>query len=237
MNNRIFQFAQGETLLIDKPTDWTSFDIVNKIRWTVRIKKVGHAGTLDPMATGLLIVCTGKSTKKLHEFQNFDKKYEGSMILGKTTPSHDAETEPNSSTDIHHLNESDIYDLSPKFIGKQDQTPPAYSAIKIKGKPAYLAARQGKKVALKPRIIEVRSFEITNIDFPTIEFKVHCSKGTYIRSLVRDFGKALNVGAYMSSLRRTHIGNFCVDDAMGIHEFVDITKAQMTLEEQNQKLI
>ncbi len=235
MKNHTFHFAEGETLLIDKPLDWTSFDVVNKIRWTVRIKKVGHAGTLDPMATGLLIVCTGKSTKKLNDFQYFDKKYEGVMLLGKTTPSCDSETEIDSETDISHLNSEHLYAMLPKFVGELSQIPPAYSAVKIKGKPAYLAARKGEEIEMKSRQIEIKSFEITKINFPEVHFKVHCTKGTYIRSLVRDFGQALGVGAYMSALRRTHIGDFCVDDALPIQDFVERVKAQMSETEQNQK--
>ncbi len=235
-SSRTFHFAKGETLLIDKPTDWTSFDIVNKIRWTIRIKKVGHAGTLDPMATGLLIVCTGKNTKKLNEFQYFDKKYEGTMILGKTTPSFDSETEPDSETDISHLTKTMLEAVLPQFRGQISQIPPAYSAVKIKGKPAYLAARKGEKVKLKPRDIEIKSLEITKINFPEVQFRVHCSKGTYIRSLVRDIGKVLGVGAYLSGLRRTHIGEFSVTEAFSIQSFVELARQQMTEAEQNQKL-
>ena len=211
---------EGSIILVDKPLEWTSFDVVNKLRYALKIKKIGHAGTLDPLASGLLILCTGKMTKQIDKYQAQEKEYTGKLILGKTTPSFDLETEVDSETDISHLKEDDIYPVTEKFTGTIHQIPPAYSAIKVKGKRAYESARKGETIQLKSREVEISVFEITGVNLPEISFRVVCSKGTYIRSLVRDFGEALGVGAYLSELRRTRIGDFTVDQAKTIEEIV-----------------
>lgn len=209
--------------MVDKPLEWTSFDVVNKLRYALKVKKIGHAGTLDPLATGLLILCSGKMTKQIETFQAQEKEYTGKMILGKTTPSYDLETEINSETDISHLQEQEIMEATSQFTGIISQVPPAFSAIKVKGKRAYESARKGEEIKLNPREVEVPVFEITAIDLPEVSFRVVCSKGTYIRSLVRDFGEALGVGAYMSELRRTRIGDFKVEEAKTIEELTQKT--------------
>jgi len=207
-------YLDGKVLLIDKPLQWTSFDIVNKVRYMIRVKKVGHAGTLDPLATGLLIVCTGKFTKQINEYQGLDKEYVGSLVLGATTASYDLETEPENFKSIDHLTEEQIMTASHPFVGEILQMPPQHSAIKKEGMRLYESARKGIEVKVDPRKVNIQSFDITRINLPHIEFKVVCSTGTYIRSLVKDFGEALGVGAYMSHLRRTKIGDFKVEDAM-----------------------
>ncbi|NLR90005.1 tRNA pseudouridine(55) synthase TruB [Flammeovirga agarivorans] len=217
-----FDFAAGETVLVDKPLEWTSFGVVKKLRWEMKVKKVGHAGTLDPLATGLLILCTGKSTKTIDQIQGKIKEYEGEMVIGQTTPSHDLETEVDSEADISHITEDDIYNLLPKFTGKIMQVPPMHSAIKVDGVRVYKHARKGKEVKIDPREIEIKELEITNIDFPRIQFRMVCSKGTYVRSFVRDFGKELGVGAYMSALRRTKIGEYSVEDAKSVDEWIEV---------------
>lgn len=209
---------EGTVILIDKPLEWTSFDVVKKLRYFLKVKKIGHAGTLDPLATGLLVLCTGKMTKQIEKFQAQEKEYTGKLVLGKTTPSFDLETEIDSETDISHLKEKEIHEATGQFTGFIDQTPPAFSAIKVKGKRAYESARKGEAVELKSRQVEISHFEITNIQLPEVAFRVVCSKGTYIRSLVRDFGLALGVGAYMSELRRTRIGEFTIEQAQTIEE-------------------
>ena len=214
---------EGSVILVDKPLEWTSFDVVNKLRYALKVKKIGHAGTLDPLATGLLILCSGKMTKQIETFQAQEKEYTGKMILGKTTPSYDLETEINSETDISHLQEQEIMEATSQFTGIISQVPPAFSAIKVKGKRAYESARKGEEIKLNPREVEVPVFEITAIDLPEVSFRVVCSKGTYIRSLVRDFGEALGVGAYMSELRRTRIGDFKVEEAKTIEELTQKT--------------
>lgn len=225
-----FKFQEGETLLINKPSDWTSFDVVSKTRGLIRRFtdakkiKVGHAGTLDPMATGLLIICTGKNTKKIHLYQDAEKEYTGVFTLGKTTPSFDAETEPDESYPTDHITEDDIYHKAEEFVGEQEQIPPVYSALKYKGERAYKYARQNKEIVLNPRKINIYIFEILNIKFPEIHFRVTCSKGTYIRALARDFGKALNTGAYLSSLTRTRIGQYKLEDALTIEQFETLIK-------------
>lgn len=220
---REFNFAEGEMLLINKPYTWTSFDVVGKIRNTFKpLKlKVGHAGTLDPLASGLLIICTGKMTKKIDEFQAQDKEYTGTMILGAGTPSYDMETEVNESLDISHINADMIHENASKFIGEIDQYPPAHSAIKVDGERLYLKARRGEDIELKSRKISIQRFEITRIELPEIDFKVLCSKGTYIRSLVHDFGRALNNVAYLSALRRTKSGDYHVENAFEVMELVN----------------
>lgn len=209
-------FADGRVLLIDKPIDWTSFDAVRKIRNLVGIKKVGHAGTLDPLASGLLIICTGKFTKRINEFMAREKEYTGTITLGAVTPTFDLESEPEDFRDISNLSPGEILAATRPFTGDIMQVPPIHSAIKINGKRVYELARKGKKPALEPRPVTIHSFEITAIELPVITFRVACSTGTYIRSLANDFGAALGCGGYLSSLRRTKIGEFHVDDAMGM---------------------
>lgn len=218
-----FNFIEGEMLLINKPYKWTSFDVVGKIRNAFKpLKlKVGHAGTLDPLATGLLIICTGKLTKKIDEFQAQDKEYTGTMILGASTPSYDMETEVDETFDISLLTEEHIRENALKFTGELDQYPPAHSAIKVDGERLYMKARRGESVELKSRKVTVSTFEITRIELPEVDFKVICSKGTYIRSLVFDFGRTLDSGAYLSSLRRTKSGNYNVSNAFGVMELVN----------------
>jgi tRNA pseudouridine55 synthase len=210
----LMPFLDGKLLLIDKPLQWTSFDIVNKIRYLIRVKKVGHAGTLDPLATGLLIVCTGKFTKQINEYQGLPKEYTGTLVLGATTASYDLETAPENFKAISHLTELEITNARLPFIGEILQMPPQHSAIKKEGMRLYESARKGIEVKVDPRKVNIISFEITNIHLPNIDFKVVCSTGTYIRSLVKDFGEALGVGAYMSALRRTKIGDFKIEDAI-----------------------
>ncbi|HET7117243.1 MAG TPA: tRNA pseudouridine(55) synthase TruB [Hanamia sp.] len=213
-------FEEGKVLLIDKPLEWTSFDIVRKIRNIIRIKKVGHAGTLDPLATGLLIVCTGKFTKKINEYMAQEKEYTGTITLGAVTPTYDLESEPENFKTLDGITEDLIRETTKQFTGEILQTPPIHSAIKQKGKPVYLLARKGIDVILEPRKINIREFEITNIELPVISFRVTCTTGTYIRSLANDFGRALGCGGYLSKLRRTRIGNFKVEEAINIEEFI-----------------
>ncbi|QEK51760.1 tRNA pseudouridine(55) synthase TruB [Pedobacter aquae] len=218
-----FDFTTGEVLLINKPYKWTSFDVVGKLRNSFKpLKlKVGHAGTLDPLATGLLIICTGKLTKQIDTFQAEEKEYTGTITIGATTPSYDLETEVDQNFDISALTEDAIKDNTQHFIGELDQFPPAHSAIKVDGERLYMKARRGEDVELKSRKVTISEFEITRIELPEIDFRVVCSKGTYIRSLAHDFGKKLNNGAYLSKLRRTKSGNFNVDDAFEIMELVN----------------
>jgi len=223
-----FDFATGELLLVDKPIGWTSFDVVGKLRNSFKpLKlKVGHAGTLDPLATGLLIICTGKMTKQIDTFQAEEKEYTGTMILGATTPSYDMETEPDTQFDISHITEEQIKATCQQFTGDIQQYPPAHSAIKIDGERLYEKARRGEEVELRLRSVTISEFEITRIELPEIDFRVICSKGTYIRSLVHDLGKALNNGAYLSKLRRTRSGNYKVADAWEVMELVGIIREQ-----------
>ena len=217
-------FEEGRVLLINKPLRWTSFDVVRKIRNAVKIKKVGHAGTLDPLATGLLIVCTGKFTKKINVYMAKEKEYTGTFTLGAVTPTYDLESEPENFHSIEGITEEMIYATAKKFTGKISQVPPIHSAIKQKGKAVYLLARKGIDVVMEPREITIHNFEITNVSFPEISFKVVCTTGTYIRSLANDFGKALGCGAYLSSLCRTRIGEFRIDNALSIEEFISSVK-------------
>lgn len=223
-----FDFETGEVLPVDKPAGWTSFDVVNKIRYAVRQKKVGHAGTLDPLATGLLIVCTGKKTKLIETYQAQVKEYVGTMILGQTTPSYDAETEPTEAVDIGHLTEEILYRTAERFTGKIEQLPPLFSAVKVNGERLYRKARRGETVTLQPRLVEILDFKLKKIELPVVHFRVVCSKGTYIRSLAHDFGQALGVGAYLGSLRRTRIGDFSVDNAWQLNDLIQAIKAQRT---------
>lgn len=218
-----FNFAEGEMLLINKPYTWTSFDVVGKIRNSFKpLKlKVGHAGTLDPLASGLLIICTGKFTKKIDEYQAQEKEYTGTMILGAGTPSYDMETEVDETFDISHITEDMIRANTKQFIGDLEQYPPAHSAIKVDGERLYLKARRGENVELKTRSVSIREFEITRVELPEIDFRVVCSKGTYIRSLVHDFGRALDNVAYLSALRRTKSGDYHIDNAFEVMELVN----------------
>lgn len=219
------EFKEGQILLFDKPLGWTSFQLVNKVRWLIRqsckIKKikVGHAGTLDPLASGLLIICTGKFTKRIEELQGQEKEYTGTFTLGGTTPSYDLETEIDKTFDVSHISEENIHAATKEFMGEISQIPPVFSALKKDGKRLYEYARNGEDVEIPSRKVTVSAFEITTIELPKVEFRVACSKGTYIRSLAHDFGKALNSGAHLSALRRTKIGTFNVDDSLDIASF------------------
>ena len=206
--------------MIDKPLEWTSFDVVKKIRGALKIKKVGHAGTLDPLATGLLIICAGKSTKRIGEYQGLPKKYTGKLVLGKTTPSVDLETEFDSESDYSKVTEEDLLGVVKEFTGDLMQIPPMYSAIKIDGQRAYKLARRKEEIKLKPRQVTVSRFEIKVTQFPEVRFEIECSKGTYIRSLVRDLGQKVGCGAYMSELRRTAIGDFGIENSYPLKEFI-----------------
>ena len=209
---------EGRLLLVSKPLEWTSFDVVNKLRFLLGIKKVGHAGTLDPLATGLLIVCTGKMTKQLDKFQGLEKEYTGTFVLGQTTPSYDLETQPTSPQDISKITDEEIKHAATTFIGLIQQVPPVHSSIKVNGKRAYTLARSGKEVSLKPREVQIKEFEITEIRKPEVTFRVVCSKGTYIRSLAHDVGRSLGVGAYLSQLCRTRIGPHLLQNAQTLAE-------------------
>ena len=220
MNN----FEEGQLLLINKPLRWTSFDAVNKIRNLIRVRKVGHAGTLDPLATGLLIICTGKFTKKINEYMAQEKEYTGTFTLGATTPTYDLESEPQNFLPVEHITEEEIKSAAKKFTGEIMQVPPAHSAIKVDGKRVYELARQGKEVKLEPRKITIKEFEITRVELPIVQFKVVCTTGTYIRSLANDLGATLGCGAYLSSLCRTRIGTFLVEDALTMEDFTNKIK-------------
>ncbi|MFD2521276.1 tRNA pseudouridine(55) synthase TruB [Emticicia soli] len=212
---------RNEVLLIDKPLKWTSFDVVNKVRYAAKYKKVGHAGTLDPLATGLLILCTNKKTKEIDTYQAQEKEYTGTLVLGKTTPSVDLETEFDAEYPVDHITPEALAEAVAKLSGVIDQIPPAHSAIKVNGKRAYESARKGEEVVIKSRQVEIKEFDIDTSNFPEISFRIVCSKGTYIRSLVRDFGELLQSGAYMSSLRRTRIGNFKIENALSLEQFLE----------------
>jgi tRNA pseudouridine55 synthase len=221
-------FEQGQVLLINKPLEWTSFDVVRKIRNLIKIKKVGHAGTLDPLATGLLIVCTGKFTKRINEFMAREKEYTGTFTLGATTPTYDLESKPENFTAVSSITEEKIMSATNQFIGEIFQVPPAHSAIKIDGKRVYELARQGREVMIRARKVIVSEFEITQIEMPVVSFRIVCSTGTYIRSLANDFGKALGCGAYLSSLCRTRIGESLLADAKSMTEIEEeIRKIKM----------
>ena len=213
------KIQEGHVFLIDKPLDWTSFDVVNKIRWNIRkaydLKKikVGHAGTLDPKASGLLLVCTGKWTKRIDEFQAQEKTYTGTIKLGVTTPTYDLESDEDQTYPTEHITEELILEATKQFIGEIDQFPPMHSAIKVDGKRLYELAREGQEIERKARKVTIEEFKITKIDLPFVDFEVKCSKGTYIRSLAFDFGKVLNSGGYLTALRRTKIGEFDVINA------------------------
>ncbi len=207
---------EGRVLLIHKPLEWTSFDVVNKLRYKLKEKKIGHAGTLDPLATGLLIICTGKMTKRIEEYMGMEKEYTGTLVIGQTTPSHDLETDVSEPLDISSITEEQLLKSAQALTGKISQMPPLHSAIKIGGKRAYQFARKGKDVVLQPREVEVSAFDITAIRLPEVDFRIVCSKGTYIRSIARDFGDALGTGAYLSQLCRTRIGPYTLENALTI---------------------
>ena len=213
------EFADGKVLLIDKPLRWTSFDVIRKIRNLIRIKKVGHAGTLDPLATGLLIVCTGKFTKKINEYMAQEKEYTGTITLGATTPTYDLESEPQNFKQFDHFSIEQLQKAAQLLTGAILQTPPIHSAIKKEGKRVYELARKGVDVKLEARPVTISDFKITKADLPNVEFRVVCSTGTYIRSMANDFGELLGCGGYLSSLCRTRIGNFLLKDALSIEKF------------------
>lgn len=219
-------FLEGQLLLIEKPLEWTSFQLVNKIRWAIRktygIKKikVGHAGTLDPLATGLMLICTGKMTKQINQFMGMDKTYSGTFRLGATTPSYDLETAVSNSTPIDHITSALLEEVRHTFLGKIQQKPPLHSAIKKDGKRLYTIARAGETIEIPSREVTITSFDLTNINLPDIDFLVSCSKGTYIRSLAHDFGQTLNCGAHLVALRRTAIGNYTLTDSLTLDTFL-----------------
>lgn len=221
-------FEDGKVIFIDKDLHWTSFDAVRKIRNAIKIKKVGHAGTLDPLATGLLIICTGKFTKKINEYMAAEKEYTGSFTLGATTPTYDKESEPQNFKPFEHIQAVNLQEVATKFMGTIDQIPPLYSAIKKDGVALYELARRGVEVELKARPVTITHFEITDVQLPLVLFRVVCSTGTYIRSLAHDVGEELGCGAYLSSLRRTRIGNFSVTDAVSIDAFIQSLQQQDT---------
>ncbi len=210
--------SEGRVLLIDKDKNKTSFNVVSNIRRIFNIKKVGHAGTLDPAATGLLIVALGRKTKEIYKYQDMPKTYTGVITLGKKTPSMDSETEPIEVKSFEHVSEDNIEDVRKIFLGEIQQIPPMYSALKHKGKALYKYARKGIDIKREPRIVNIYNFEINKIELPDITFKIECSKGTYIRVIADDFGSKLNCGAYLSKLRRTQIGEYKVEDALTIAE-------------------
>lgn len=223
-------FIEGEVLLLNKPLNWTSFDVVNKLRYALTKKighriKVGHAGTLDPLATGLLIICTGKMTKRIDEYQGMDKEYTGTIYLGATTPTYDSEMEPDAHYPTGHITTALLNQTVTKLSGVIEQMPPVYSAIKIDGKTAYAEARKGNEIEMKTRTVEIKEFELTRTEMPEVDFRVLCSKGTYIRSLAYDFGKAVDSGAYLKSLCRTRIGHFDLKEAVTIEQMLAIIAA------------
>lgn len=217
----LLPYLNGQVILLDKPLQWTSFDVVRKIRYLTQIKKVGHAGTLDPLATGLLIVCTGKFTKEINRYMGMEKEYTGTFTVGAVTPTYDLESEPTRLQPFAHLTPDDIRAATAQLTGPILQVPPQHSAIKKDGQPVYLAARKGKEIQLEPRPVHIYTFEITAIALPVLHFRVVCSTGTYIRSLANDLGQLLGTGAYLSSLRRTRIGEFKVEDAFTPEQFQD----------------
>tara|TARA_B100001057_G_scaffold132592_1_gene132031 strand:- start:223 stop:918 length:696 start_codon:yes stop_codon:yes gene_type:complete len=228
---KTFQFLEGEVLLFNKPLHWTSFQLVNKLRWLIKRKlgikkiKVGHAGTLDPLASGLMIVCTGKKTKEISQHQAAEKEYLATLKLGSTTPSYDGETEETYFYPTKHISKELILSVCNRFIGEIEQIPPIFSAIKVKGKKLYESARKGNKVEIKPRIIRINELEIINMDLPYIKLRVSCSKGTYIRSLAHDLGKAMNTGAWLCELQRTKIGSETLKNAIDINDFQQMIKS------------
>ncbi|MBC3538101.1 tRNA pseudouridine(55) synthase TruB [Rufibacter sediminis] len=221
-----YDFEAGAILLMDKPLTWTSFDVVKKTKFALRIKKIGHAGTLDPLASGLLILCTGKFTKRIEEIQAQEKEYTGTFVLGHTTPSFDLETEIDSTASTDHLTAEMLTEAANSFLGEIDQTPPLYSAVKVNGERAYAIARRGDDAEIKSKRITIKQFELTAIEGNQVHFKVVCSKGTYIRSLARDFGQKLGCGAYLSKLVRTRIGEYRLEDAMTLDQLQELREKQ-----------
>lgn len=226
----IEEFAAGSTILVDKPLNWTSFDVVNKIRWNLKQQlgvkkiKVGHAGTLDPLATGLLVLCIGKHTKQINDIMVGTKTYTGTILLGKTTPSFDLETEFNQEFPIDHITEEDLERVRQSFLGEQQQVPPIFSAKQVDGKRAYDLARAGKEVKLKSNTVTIEDFKIDTSDLPNVKFEVTCSKGTYIRSIANDFGERLKSGGTLIELRRTRSGELSVDDAKSVDEWIEFIR-------------
>jgi len=223
-------FLKGQLILIDKPLEWSSFQAVNAVKWAIRKRyelkkiKVGHAGTLDPLASGLLLICAGKFTKRIHEFQGMPKEYEGTITLGSSTPSYDLETEVDNVYPTDHITHELIHKTKALFLGQIAQKPPVFSALKKDGKRMYEYAREGKELEIKARIVEILEFEILDINLPELQFRIKCSKGTYIRSIAHDFGKALNSGGHLSSLRRTKIGGYNVNNAVTPANFKEMMK-------------
>jgi tRNA pseudouridine55 synthase len=228
-------YKNGQVLLVDKPLNWTSFQVVNKLRWEIKQRfnikkiKVGHAGTLDPLATGLLIICTGKQTKEIHVYQGQIKEYTGTFIIGATTPSYDLETDIDETYPTEHITEELLHQTAKQFLGDIQQKPPIFSAIKKEGKRLYELARKGETTEIKARTVSISEFKITKINLPEVEFRVVCSKGTYIRSLAYDFGLALNSGAHLSALRRTKIGDFTVENGVSVEKFIEDLKVDTTV--------
>ncbi|MBI1836604.1 MAG: tRNA pseudouridine(55) synthase TruB [Flavobacteriia bacterium] len=226
----IKEFSEGSTIIVDKPLTWTSFDVVNKIRWNLKqalgIKKikVGHAGTLDPLATGLLILCIGKHTKLIEEIMGGEKTYTGTILLGKTTPSYDLESDFNHEFETNHITEEMMQEICTTFLGETLQTPPIFSAKQIDGKRAYDLARAGIEIELKPNKIHISSFTINTQNFPQIDFEISCSKGTYIRSIANDFGQKLNSGGTLIALRRTKSGNYSINEAKSVEQWIEIIR-------------
>ncbi|MBC7826957.1 MAG: tRNA pseudouridine(55) synthase TruB [Chitinophagaceae bacterium] len=220
-------FEEGQVLLINKPYEWTSFDVVRKLRNQMKVKKVGHAGTLDPLATGLLILCTGIFTKKINEFMAQEKEYTGSISLGATTPTYDLESMPGNFKSVNNLTEQEVHLATKSFTGEILQVPPIHSAVKKDGLRAYQLARQGEEVKLEPRKVVIKEFSIVKIAMPEVHFRIVCSTGTYIRSLANDFGQVLGCGAFLSNLCRTRIGDFLLQDALTIEDATQLIRKKL----------
>ncbi len=236
-------FLGGTLLLIDKPQGWTSFDVVNKLRWAIRnllkIKKikVGHSGTLDPMATGLLMICTGKWTKQLHELQGLPKQYTGTITLGGETASYDKETEIVEKYSLENMTCDDVEGSMKEFLGDILQVPPMFSAIKVKGKPLYKLARKGESMTLEPRPVSIRRFDMTNCELPEVDFVVDCSKGTYVRSMAHDLGQKLGCGGYLSALRRTRVGDYKIEDAWKLDKLITAFESEINVRDKQNTMI
>lgn len=227
-------FETGELLLVDKPRQWTSFDVVNKLRYTLKKHtgkkmKVGHAGTLDPLATGLLIICTGKMTKQIDTLTGLNKEYTGTFYIGASTPCYDAEMPADKTYPTEHITEQLLRDTTAQFTGVIQQVPPIYSALRVEGQKAYNIAREGEEVKMKSREVEVSTFEITRIALPEVDFRIVCSKGTYIRSIANDYGQALNSGAYLQALRRTAIADYRIEEAKSVEEWLEVIASTQSL--------
>ena len=229
MNKEINTPDEGEVILINKPLSWTSFDVANKLKRACKFSKIGHAGTLDPLATGLLILCTGKKTKQIDTYQAQEKEYTGTFVLGKTTPSIDLETEFDAEFPVDHITQELLETTRRQFLGQIEQVPPIYSAVKVDGERLYKKARRGETAEIKKRSVEISLFEIDSANFPAIGFRIVCTKGTYIRSIVRDFGQLAQSGAYLSALCRTRIGTFELKDAADLTEFIYRKRIELKL--------